>query len=41
MKLLLAAVAFHHSALLVSFDDDFKAIAAVSELQFRRLQRPG
>ena len=40
LDLLLAAVALHHSALLVSFDDDFEAIAAVSELQLRRLQRP-
>jgi predicted nucleic acid-binding protein len=36
----LAAVALHHDALLVSFDTDFQAIAAVSELQLRRLQRP-
>lgn len=40
LDLLLAAVALHHSALLVSFDDDFEAIATVSELQLRRLQRP-
>lgn len=40
LDLLLAAVALHHSALLVSFDDDFEAIAAVSELLLRRLQRP-
>lgn len=36
----LAAVALHHDALLVSFDTDFQAIAAVSELQLLRLQRP-
>jgi predicted nucleic acid-binding protein len=40
LDLLLAAVALHHSAVLVSFDDDFEAIAAVSELRLRRLQRP-
>jgi predicted nucleic acid-binding protein len=40
LDLLLAAVALHHSAVLLSFDDDFEAIAAVSELQLRRLQRP-
>jgi hypothetical protein len=33
-------VALHHSAVLLSFDDDFEVIAAVSELQLRRLQRP-
>jgi predicted nucleic acid-binding protein len=40
LDLLLAAVALHHSAVLLSFDDDFEVIAAVSELQLRRLQRP-
>ena len=40
LDLLLAVVALHHSAVLLSFDDDFEAIAAVSELQLRRLQRP-
>jgi predicted nucleic acid-binding protein len=40
LDLLLAAVALHHNAVLLSFDDGFEAIAAVSELQLRRLQRP-
>jgi predicted nucleic acid-binding protein len=40
LDLLIAAVALHHNAVLVSFDADFEAIAAVSELRFRRLQRP-
>jgi predicted nucleic acid-binding protein len=40
MKLLLATVALHHCAVLMSFHDDFEAIAAVSELQLRRMQRP-
>jgi predicted nucleic acid-binding protein len=41
LDLLLAAVAIHHKAVLVSFDADFEAIAAVSELRLHRLQRPG
>jgi predicted nucleic acid-binding protein len=40
LDLLVAAVALHHDALLVSFDDDFEAIAAVSELRLQRLARP-
>jgi hypothetical protein len=38
--LLVAAVALHHNAVLVSFDADFEAIASVSELRLQRLQRP-
>ena len=40
IDLLVAAVALHHSALLVSFDTDFEAIASVSELRLQRLDRP-
>ena len=40
LDLLVAAVALHHDALLVSFDTDFEAIAAVSELRLQRLERP-
>ena len=40
LDLLVAAVALHHSAELVSFDTDFEAIAAVSELRLKRLDRP-
>lgn len=40
LDLLVAAVALHHDAVLVSFDSDFAAIAAVSELRLRLLQRP-
>jgi predicted nucleic acid-binding protein len=40
LDLLVAAVALHHDALLVSFDTDFEAIASVSELRLQRLARP-
>jgi len=40
LDLLVAAVALHHNAVLVSFDGDFEAIASVSELRLQRLQRP-
>ena len=40
LDLLVAAVAVHHDAVLVSFDADFEAIASVSELRLQRLERP-
>ncbi len=40
LDLLVAAVALHHNAVLVSFDADFVAIASVSELRLQRLERP-
>ena len=40
LDLLVAAVALHHNALLVSFDADFETIASVSELRLQRLKRP-
>jgi len=40
LDLLIAAVALHHNALLVSFDADFEAIASVSALRLNRLSRP-
>ncbi|MFM7314140.1 MAG: PIN domain-containing protein [Cyanobium sp.] len=40
LDLLVAAVALHHNALLVSFDADFEAIASVSALRLNRLSRP-
>jgi hypothetical protein len=40
LDLLVAAVALHHNAVLVSFDADFEAIAAVSALRLNRLIRP-
>ena len=40
LDLLVAAVALHHSAELVSFDTDFDAIASVSSLRLNRLTRP-
>lgn len=40
LDLLVAAVALHHNAVLVSFDADFEAIALVSELRLQRLERP-
>ena len=40
LDLLVAAVALHHNAVLVSFDADFEAIASVNELRLLRLERP-
>jgi predicted nucleic acid-binding protein len=40
LDLLVAAVAIHHQATVVTFDADFAAIAAVSSLQVERLERP-
>jgi predicted nucleic acid-binding protein len=40
LDLLVAVVALHHNALLVSFDADFETIAAVSDLRLQRLERP-
>jgi len=40
LDLVVAAVALHHKATVVTFDSDFDAIAAVSELKVQRLQRP-
>ena len=40
LDLLVAAVALHHKAELVSFDTDFEAIASVSALRLNRLIRP-
>ncbi|MFM7514273.1 MAG: hypothetical protein ACKO3F_13150 [Cyanobium sp.] len=37
---MVAAVALHHNAVLVSFDADFDAIASVSALRLNRLTRP-
>jgi predicted nucleic acid-binding protein len=41
LDLLIAAVALHHNAELVSFDADFEAITLVSALRINRLTRPG
>ena len=41
LDLLIAAVALHHNAELVSFDADFETIASVSALRLHRLTRPG
>lgn len=40
LDLLVASVALHHNAELVSFDADFEAIASVSALRLNRLTRP-
>jgi len=40
LDLLVAAVALHHNAVLVSFDADFEAVASVSELRLQRANRP-
>jgi len=39
LDLLVAAVALHHNAELVSFDADFEAIASASSLRFKLLSR--
>ncbi len=39
LDLLIAAIAVHHHATLVTFDADFELIATVSPLQVRLLQR--
>lgn len=41
LDLLIAAVALHHNAKLVSFEPDFETIASVSALRLNRLTRPG
>lgn len=41
LDLLIAAIAVHHNAELVSFDADFEVIASVSALRLNRLTRPG
>jgi predicted nucleic acid-binding protein len=38
--LLIAAIALHHAAEVITFDDDFQKIAGVSNLQVKLLQRP-
>lgn len=40
LDLLVAAVALHHNAMVVSFDADFEAIATVSKFRLNRLKRP-
>ncbi len=40
LDLLIASVALYHEATVVTFDDDFVRIAAVSDLQVKLLQRP-
>lgn len=40
LDLLIATVALHHGADLVTFDSDFEQIAAMSTLRVTRLQRP-
>ncbi|MGH9675962.1 MAG: type II toxin-antitoxin system VapC family toxin [Candidatus Acidiferrum sp.] len=40
LDLLIATVAIHHGAELVTFDGDFERIARVSALQVKLLQRP-
>ena len=40
LDLLIAAVALHHNAAVVSFDADFEAIASISALRVQRLRRP-
>jgi predicted nucleic acid-binding protein len=38
--LLIATIALHHDAEVVTFDDDFQKIASVSKLQVKFLKRP-
>lgn len=40
LDLLIASVALHHGAEVVTFDDDFQKIAGVSQLRFKLLTRP-
>lgn len=40
LDLLIASVALHHAATVVTFDDDFVRIATVSDLQVKLLHRP-
>ena len=40
LDLLVAAVALHHDAVLVSFDAAFEAVPLVSSLRLQRLHRP-
>jgi len=40
LDLMVAAMALHHNAMLVSFNADFEAIASVSALRMQRLERP-
>ncbi len=38
--LLIATIAIHHDAELISFDDDFLKIASISPLKVKHLKRP-
>ena len=40
LDLLIATIALHHGAAVVTFDDDFQKIASVSSLQVKLLIRP-
>ena len=40
LDLLIAVVALHHGAVIITFDEDFEQIASVSPLQVKRLVRP-
>src|SRR5262245_385095 len=40
LDLLIAAIALHHGAEIITFDDDFQKIAGVSALQVKLLKRP-
>lgn len=40
LELLIAAVALHHGTEVVTFDADFAAVASVSNLQVKVLERP-
>jgi predicted nucleic acid-binding protein len=41
LDLLIATIALHHGAEVVTFDGDFQKIAGVSRLQVKLLKRPG
>ncbi len=40
IDLLIASLVMHHQATLVTFDRDFQAISAVSDLKLKLLERP-
>ena len=41
LDLLIASVALHHGATLVTFDEDFNGIGRMCDLQVKLLRRPG
>ena len=40
LDLLIATIALHHNATLITFDDDFQQVSAISKLKVKLLVRP-